>query len=628
MGDPERVGAYAVRSRLGQGAMGTVYLATSPGGRPVALKVVRAELAGDPEFRDRFRQEISAARAVGGFWTAAVVDADPSAPRPWLATEYVPGPTLADAIDRHGALPEAAVLRLAAGLAEALAAIHAAGLLHRDLKPSNVLLASDGPRVIDFGIAKGVRGAAADLTGTGLVVGTPGFLSPEQIEGGAVGTPSDVFALGSVLVNAATGRGPFGDTGLAATLYRIVHGQPDLEGMPTRLRAVASRCLNPRPELRPTPDDLLDEIGHPEHADWLPGPVREFVEEHRTRMLAPVPRPGTRQHTGVADSAPPADPGLWTTDRTTSAIPGDGENRGTPGRDDPGSGPFGAVSPPVDEEERRRDVERAEEVARAWGVGRGRGGAPSGVAGGGVTGAAAVSGQVPVVGPSESAAVAVPVAKAGALGEVVDAVRRWVDKPAGEDRPEQGRGAVSNAVPVVAAEVGRGEGWRRGVPPRRREFRSGRLRALWWGLVGSLGAVICLATAVSAYGGRHPSVQGPVLALAVVFGMIGLAGLWGGLRPKTVIEVDERGIAVRRPGRRERYDWREIARVEVGRGGSPWLLVWTTRDGGGRKPARAAQVAPWRGGRRRKRDVADLRAALTWYGGSLHAAKEIEPAKR
>ncbi|WP_424187509.1 serine/threonine-protein kinase [Actinokineospora sp. G85] len=309
--------------------MGTVYLATSPGGRPVALKVVRAELAGDPEFRDRFRQEISAARAVGGFWTAAVVDADPSAPRPWLATEYVPGPTLADALDRHGALPEAAVLRLAAGLAEALAAIHAAGLLHRDLKPSNVLLAPDGPRVIDFGIAKGVRGAAADLTGTGLVVGTPGFLSPEQIEGGSVGTPSDVFALGSVLVNAATGRGPFGDTGLAATLYRIVHGQPDLEGMSPRLRAVASRCLNPRPELRPTPNDLLDEIGHPEHADWLPGPVREFVEEHRTRMLAPVPHPGTRQHTGPT---PLADPDLWTTDRTTSAIPGKIEHRGSPGR--------------------------------------------------------------------------------------------------------------------------------------------------------------------------------------------------------------------------------------------------------------------------------------------------------
>ncbi|WP_424187508.1 hypothetical protein ACOBQX_06820 [Actinokineospora sp. G85] len=235
---------------------------------------------------------------------------------------------------------------------------------------------------------------------------------------------------------------------------------------------------------------------------------------------------------------------------------------------------------------------------------------------------------MPVAGSAANAAVsagaAVPVAKA-ALGEVVDAVRRWVDKPAEDTEPA--RGSVSSAVAAVPVEVGRGEGWRRGVPPRRREFRSGRVRALWWGSVGSLGAVLCLGATVSSYASSHPSMQGPLMALAVVFGVIGLAGLWGGLRPKTVIEVDERGIAVRRPGRRERYDWREIARVEVGRGSTPWLLVWKTGDGGGRKPVKAAQVAPWRGGRRRKRDVTDLRAALTWYGGSLHATA-IEPAKR
>ncbi|MCG8920792.1 protein kinase [Actinokineospora sp. PR83] len=334
--DPQRIGNYAIRARLGQGAMGTVYLGLSPGGRSVALKVIRAELARDPEFRDRFRQEIDSARAVGGFWTAAVVDADPAAEQPWLATEYVPGPTLAEAVERHGPLPEPALLRLTAGLAEALAAIHAAGLLHRDLKPSNVLLAADGPRVIDFGIAKAVH-ADSGVTGTGMVVGTPGFLSPEQIEAGEVGPASDVFALGSVLVHAATTRSPFGDFGLATTLYKIVHGQPDLDGVPARLRWIASRCLDPRPESRPTPGELLSEIGHPEHAEWLPPAVRGLVEEHRTRMLAPVPRPGTRAYTGAAPAGPAATVEPPTGNAATSvgtppdqARPGAGFGAGTP----------------------------------------------------------------------------------------------------------------------------------------------------------------------------------------------------------------------------------------------------------------------------------------------------------
>ncbi|PWW54871.1 serine/threonine-protein kinase [Actinokineospora spheciospongiae] len=350
--DPQRIGNYAIRARLGQGAMGTVYLGLSPGGRSVALKVVRAELARDREFRDRFRQEIDSARAVGGFWTAAVVDADPAAEQPWLATEYVPGPTLAEAVERHGPLPEPALLRLTAGLAEALAAIHAAGLLHRDLKPSNVLLAADGPRVIDFGIAKAVH-AASGVTGTGIVVGTPGFLSPEQIEAGEVGPASDVFALGSVLVHAAAGRGPFGDFGLATTLYKIVHGQPDLDGVPARLRGIASRCLDPRPEARPTPGDLLAEIGHPEHAEWLPPAVRDLVEEHRTRMLAPVPRPGTRAYTGAAPVGPAATVEPPTGNAATSvgaspepARPGAGFGAGTPSDGFPAQG-FPAPGFPV-----------------------------------------------------------------------------------------------------------------------------------------------------------------------------------------------------------------------------------------------------------------------------------------
>lgn len=188
---PAQIGDYPVLGTLGHGAMGTVYLGRSPGGRLVAVKVVRPELAADPRFRERFRHEVSVMRAVGGFWTVAVVDADPDAPNPWLATEYVPGPNLHDMVSGHGPLPEPALRRLVAGLAEALAAIHRAGLVHRDLKPGNVLLAADGPRVIDFGIAKTLQDTG--LTGTGLLVGTPGFLSPEQIEGREVSPASDVL---------------------------------------------------------------------------------------------------------------------------------------------------------------------------------------------------------------------------------------------------------------------------------------------------------------------------------------------------------------------------------------------------------------------------------------------------
>nr|MDQ3578783.1 serine/threonine protein kinase [Actinomycetota bacterium] len=212
-----KIGAYQVVGRLGGGAMGTVHLALSPGGRLVAVKVARPQLAEDPRFRERFRREIAMARAVGGFWTAAVVDADPDAELPWLATEYVPGPDLHEAIHTAGALPPDSVRGLAAGLAEALAAIHAAGLVHRDLKPSNVLLASDGPRVIDFGISKALEGAG--LTATGMLVGTPGYLSPEQIEGREVGPSSDVFAFGAVVVFASSGRNPFGEGDTAALLY-------------------------------------------------------------------------------------------------------------------------------------------------------------------------------------------------------------------------------------------------------------------------------------------------------------------------------------------------------------------------------------------------------------------------
>jgi eukaryotic-like serine/threonine-protein kinase len=194
-GDPERIGPYRVVGRLGSGGMGTVFLCRSAGGRPVAVKVIRADLASDREFRARFRREVEAARKVSGLYTALLVNADLDGPTPWLATAYVPGPSLADAVADHGPLPTASVFMLAAGLAESLVAIHAVGVVHRDLKPSNVLLADDGPRVIDFGISRAVEASA--LTRTGLVVGSPGFMSPEQAEGGQVDAPSDVFSLGA-----------------------------------------------------------------------------------------------------------------------------------------------------------------------------------------------------------------------------------------------------------------------------------------------------------------------------------------------------------------------------------------------------------------------------------------------
>ncbi|MEU5696806.1 serine/threonine-protein kinase [Actinosynnema sp. NPDC020468] len=296
---PSRIGDYALLASLGRGAMGSVYLARSRGGRPVAVKVARAELADNPQFRERFRREVEMARAVGGFWTATVVDADPDAERPWMATEYVVGPTLQQAIETSGPLPERAVRRLAGGLAEALAAIHGAGLVHRDLKPSNVLLANDGPRVIDFGIARALEHSA--LTEAGTVFGTPGYLSPEQVVGGKITTQSDVFALGSILVYAATGAGPFGEGATSALVYRVVHQEPDLSRVPPGLVPLIVPCLVRDPERRLTPARLLEAIGPPStEPSWLPAQVRTLVEQRHTELSRLPAKPATR----VADASP------------------------------------------------------------------------------------------------------------------------------------------------------------------------------------------------------------------------------------------------------------------------------------------------------------------------------------
>ncbi|MFE2532279.1 serine/threonine-protein kinase [Streptomyces sp. NPDC059371] len=270
-----KIGPYRIVGRLGSGGMGWVYLGRSPAGREVAVKVVRPELAAEREFRERFAREVAAARVVSGAYTAAVVDADTEAELPWLATLYVAGPSLAEAVRTDGPLPEPQVRRLGAGLVEALQAIHAARVVHRDLKPANVLLASDGPRVIDFGISR-VDGAPG-LTQVGVVVGTPPYMSPEQIRGAKVGPESDVFSLGGVLVYALTGRPPHG--GGEAVRHRVAFDDPELDGIAGPMRELVARCLAKRPEDRPRPAQLLAGLleQEPRQADWPPPTVAHTI---------------------------------------------------------------------------------------------------------------------------------------------------------------------------------------------------------------------------------------------------------------------------------------------------------------------------------------------------------------
>ncbi|MEU0662247.1 protein kinase domain-containing protein [Streptomyces lavendulocolor] len=292
--DPRRIGGFTILRFLGAGAMGRVYLGESLGGRKVAIKVINGARAGDEEFRARFRQEIAAARRVHGMFTAAVVASDPEADDPWLATEYVAGPSLQEVVGEQGPMPVDTVIRLAAGVAEALAAIHGAGVVHRDLKPGNVLVAGDGPKVIDFGIAR--TRDATTLTRTQMLMGTPGYVAPERLAKGKAGPECDVFSLGALLAFASTGRLPFGSEP-SEIGFRIVHGEPDLEPVPEQLRELVAWCLAKDPDARPSPGQVLDwcceRAGQP-GPGWLPAPLTGMIRRRAKEaadVRAPDPEP-------------------------------------------------------------------------------------------------------------------------------------------------------------------------------------------------------------------------------------------------------------------------------------------------------------------------------------------------
>ncbi|MFJ5227644.1 protein kinase [Streptomyces sp. NPDC088400] len=306
---PDYAGRYLLESALGSGGMGVVHLATSASGLRLAVKVIHTNHASDPEFRARFRQEVAAARQVSGAFTAPVVDADPEAERPWMATLFIDGPTLSERVKRNGPLSTEELVRLGAGLAEGLRDIHRAGVVHRDLKPSNVLLAADGPKVIDFGISRPKDSVLR--TETGKLIGTPPFMAPEQFQRPReVGPAADVFAMGAVLVHAATGRGPFDSDSPYIVAYQVVHNEPDLAGVPEQLLTLITRCLAKEPDDRPTPDELMTALRTP-HVPRVPPQV---PPQQGVTALVPAQRGGG--------------PGAVVTSPTTATHPKSPRNHG------------------------------------------------------------------------------------------------------------------------------------------------------------------------------------------------------------------------------------------------------------------------------------------------------------
>ncbi|MFF7751959.1 serine/threonine-protein kinase [Streptomyces sp. NPDC007971] len=339
------MGTYRLVARLGSGGMGRVYLSHTPGGRAVAVKVVRAELAESPEFRRRFRAEVAAAGRVHGIYTAPVVDSDTEGAVPWCATAYVPGPSLSDAVRDHGPLPVDTVLRLIAGVAEALQAVHREGIVHRDLKPSNVLLAADGPRVIDFGVARAAD--TTSLTQSGTALGTVAYMAPEQVLGAEAAPAADVFALGQTAVFAATGRAAFGDGDPHAVLYRVVHAEPDLSRVPAAIQELVARCLRKPAADRPTVEEVIrsvqeiqayrgDEARFTSGA-WLPGDLAAGIEARTAG--ADRARAGAVAGAGAASGAGAAVAATAPTTHPSDALGA----QGAPGA----PGVFGATSTPA-----------------------------------------------------------------------------------------------------------------------------------------------------------------------------------------------------------------------------------------------------------------------------------------
>ncbi|MCX4760877.1 PQQ-binding-like beta-propeller repeat protein [Streptomyces sp. NBC_01275] len=356
--DPGEVGRYQLLARLGSGGMGRVYLARSAENEQVALKVIQPELARDPVFRRRFEREVEASRSVAGPFTAGVLDADPRGTPPWLATAYIRGPSLHEAVRAGGALPERSACELGLGLVHALTAIHAAGVVHRDLKPGNVLLAPDGPRVIDFGISR--VDDASVLTHTGTTMGSPGYMAPEQIQGKGIRPAVDVFALGAVLVFASTGAGPFGEGAPELLLYRIMHEEPYLDAVPDGLLGIVAACLDKDPARRPGLHEVAAALGSGRPPaplfgpGWLPGGTAAPRTGDPRHILVRVPGRG---ETGAGRTASAVQPGSAPPATTAGSGPAAGSgSRPGPGPafasasaygPGPGPGPgFGPASAP------------------------------------------------------------------------------------------------------------------------------------------------------------------------------------------------------------------------------------------------------------------------------------------
>ncbi|WP_128375983.1 serine/threonine-protein kinase [Streptomyces cavernae] len=451
--EPTVVGPYRLLGRLGSGGMGRVYLGRSAGGRTVAVKIVHPHFALDAEFRARFRREVEAARRVGATWTAPVLDADPDASVPWVATGYAAGPSLAAAVADGGALPPHSARVLGAGLAEALVAVHGLGLVHRDVKPSNVLLTVDGPLLIDFGIARATDGTAS-LTSTGVSIGSPGYMAPEQILGKGATGAADVFSLGAVLAFAATGASPFPGDSSAALLYKVVHEEPELGSLDGELRELVTQCLAKDPAARPDPADVASRLA-PEGAarlvaaGWLPGSLVEQVGRSAVQLL----------NLEVSEAAPSGPVGFSSPSVDGTSVGVDGPSAGVSGRsgtvDSPSGvadGPSGVVDGPSGVTGERSVVAGDRSAAAASGAAASVGGAPGASASAARSSAASATaaGSSAFPAPADSGVFGPPDPAYG-LGSAPTYVPR--DRDAEFDGTPQGPGPGKLSVSVAAVSA-------------------------------------------------------------------------------------------------------------------------------------------------------------------------------